>query len=110
MDISGEHHLDVLHSVYKTRLSEDGQPIHEDTEQYDVGESKDEEEGKPDNKVMPKAVKTEEKHGDECGRYVVWWVMGGGLVVFFSSSVAMELKQLSSRAATLVMMCEKPTG
>ncbi len=44
MDVSGEHHLDVLHSVYKTRLSEDGQPIHDDTEQYKLGAS--EEEGK----------------------------------------------------------------
>ena len=29
MDVSGDHQLDVLHSVYKQRLTMDGQPITE---------------------------------------------------------------------------------
>lgn len=72
MDVSGEHHLDVLHSVYKTRLSENGQPVQEETEQYELGAPKEEaEEGvgdKTEEKVIPKVVKTDEK-ADKCGRY-----------------------------------------
>lgn len=79
MDISGEHHLDVLHSVYKTRLAEDGQPIQEDTEQYELGASKEDEEGvvdKPEDKVIAKDVKADEKAG-KCGRYVCMYVCCG---------------------------------
>lgn len=72
MDISGEHHLDVLHSVYKTRLSENGQPIQEETEQYELGASKEgveegmqEKDEKPKENVLAKDVKSE---GQKCGR------------------------------------------
>ena len=33
MDVSGEHQLDVLHSVFKQRLTTDGQPITEEEPQ-----------------------------------------------------------------------------
>ncbi len=33
MDVSGEHQLDVLHSVFKQRLTTDGQPITEEKPQ-----------------------------------------------------------------------------
>lgn len=66
MDVSGEHHLDVLHSVYKTRLSEDGQPIHEDTEQYELGASK-EDEGEEGEEVA-KDVKSDADDEGKCGR------------------------------------------
>ena len=62
MDVSGEHQLDVLHSVYKTRLSVDGQPIHEDTEQYEIGGTKEGDDVIADDKQ----VEVEEK---KCGRY-----------------------------------------
>lgn len=80
MDVSGEHHLDVLHSVFKTRLGENGQPIQEDTEQYELGASKEGEdgqqegdkvEGKLEEKVLPKDVKTG-GNSDKCGRYALW--------------------------------------
>ena len=73
MDVSGEHHLDVLHSVFKTRLSEDGKPIEDDTERYNLGATKEgegeegKEEGgvaKKEEQVLPKDDKKEE----ECGR------------------------------------------
>lgn len=75
MDVSGEHHLDVFHSVFKTRLSVDGQPIQEESEQYDLGAANKEDEGaqktaKETEKEEPaeeKEVKKEVKK-DECGR------------------------------------------
>lgn len=77
MDISGEHHLDVLHSVYKTRLSQDGQPIHEETEEYELGASKEGEEkeegmeggeNKPEDKVIAKDATSDGKIDGKCGR------------------------------------------
>ncbi len=61
MDVSGDHQLDVLHSVYKTRLSLDGQPISEATEQYKLGTVATDTEGKNTD------TKQEEKK-PECGR------------------------------------------
>ena len=88
MDVSGEHHLDVLHSVYKTRLAEDGKPIAEEAEQYELGASNDEEpenrgEGGPGGGGLDEEGR-EGKQGEEqpiakdvvgksegkCGRYV----------------------------------------
>ena len=66
MDVSGEHHLDVLHSVYKVRLSEDGQPIHEEAEQYDLGAVKEEE---TEAKEEGNAAKVVKKEANSCGRY-----------------------------------------
>lgn len=80
MDISGEHHLDVLHSVYKTRLSENGQPIHEETEQYELGASQEEGVQKGEGGVLKGDEKPEENviakkdtksDGQKCGRWVV---------------------------------------
>ena len=77
MDVSGEHHLDVLHSVYKTRLSEDGQPIHEETEQYELGASKEGEveEGEVGNEMANNAksdvandAKSDVNNEGKCGR------------------------------------------
>lgn len=70
MDISGEHHLDVLHSVYKIRLSADGTPIQEEAVQYELGASQEEEEELNENgekKQKDTVIKKEE----ECGRYLV---------------------------------------
>ena len=70
MDVSGEHHLDVLHSVFKVRLTHDGQPIHEEAEQYQLGESKEEDEDEKVNEEEAKKIKEkEEKEVDKCGRY-----------------------------------------
>lgn len=67
MDISGEHHLDVLHSVYKIRLGEDGQPIVEEAEQYNLGASQDEGE-EPSAKPEVKVEVSPKKEEDKCGR------------------------------------------
>ena len=38
MDVSGDHQLDILHSVFKKRLSQDGKLVPEQQEeQYHVG-------------------------------------------------------------------------
>ena len=37
MDVSGEHQLDVLHSIYKQRLTPEGQPINEKPEEIKLG-------------------------------------------------------------------------
>lgn len=71
MDVSGEHQLDVLHSVFKVRLTEDGHPIQEEAQQYELGKTEEETEkggvgGVGDNKAEAgKVVKQE----DQCGRY-----------------------------------------
>ena len=70
MDISGEHHLDVLHSVYKVRLTENGQPIHEEAEQYNLGAGKEEEE---EEKAKDKKEAVVKKEEDKCGRCEVRW-------------------------------------
>lgn len=45
MDVSGEHQLDVLHSIYKQRLTPEGQPINEKPEEIKLGaEHEDEKE------------------------------------------------------------------
>lgn len=63
MDVSGEHQLDILHSVYKQRLTLDGAPIEEEPEQYQMGgeEEGEEKEGEKEGEVVE--VK------EECGRY-----------------------------------------
>lgn len=72
MDVSGEHHLDVLHSVFKIRLDDDGSPIVEEAEQYELGASQEEEEGGQEaGGEGGKEVKTQEvigKKEDKCGR------------------------------------------
>ena len=63
MDVSGEHQLDVLHSVFKQRLATDGQPIEEPVEQYQMaGGEEGGEEGKEGEGQV--AVAEEKK----CGR------------------------------------------
>ena len=37
MDVSGEHQLDVLHSIYKQRLTPEGQAINEQPEEIKLG-------------------------------------------------------------------------
>ena len=46
MDVSGEHQLDVLHSVFKQRLGLDGRPIEESAEVYQMGGEEGGEDGK----------------------------------------------------------------
>ena len=67
MDVSGEHQLDVLHSVYKQRLGLDGTPVEEVAEQYQIGGEGEVggEEGK--EKEGGVEVKAEE-NVDKCGR------------------------------------------
>lgn len=60
MDVSGEHQLDIAHSVLKHRLSLNGSPIEEEPEQYQLGGER--EEGEEEG---------EEKGGDKCGRWEV---------------------------------------
>ena len=68
MDVSGDHQLDVLHSVYKQRLSVEGTPINEEPEQYQL---QDEGEGaeKGAEKADVKEIKKEEDK-ETCGRSV----------------------------------------
>ena len=87
MDVSGEHQLDVLHSVYKQRLTPDGQPINEKPEEIKLGAEHEGEEGEggaagEGNKEGTAAKKQEEgktaeednkqvaKKEDACERYV----------------------------------------
>lgn len=63
MDVSGEHQLDVLHSVFKQRLGLDGVPIEDVAEQYQMGGGEGGEEGR--EKVGEVIVAQEMK---ECGR------------------------------------------
>ena len=64
MDVSGEHQLDVLHSVFKQRLGLDGVPIEDEPEQYQMGGEEGGEEG--GERVGEVAVAGEKT---ECGRY-----------------------------------------
>ena len=106
MDVSGEHHLDVLHSVFKTRMSPEGVPITDDTQQYELGASEEgEEEAKQEDENKEKELVKKEE--GECGRCGVADMMWDDLPL--SSSVAMELKLLSCHAVTRAMMCEKRT-
>ena len=59
MDVSGEHQLDVLHSIYKQRLSPEGQPINEIPEEIKLGTEHDGEEGGEGGK------KNKEEEGDK---------------------------------------------
>ena len=84
MDVSGEHQLDVLHSIYKQRLSPDGQPINEEPEQIKLGtesketgdDKKDEAAKQEEAKQQEEAKKEKEEHQKnavgkrECGRSV----------------------------------------
>lgn len=72
MDVSGEHHLDVLHSVFKTRMSPEGVPITDDTQQYELGASEEgEQEAKQEDEDKEKddkeLVKKEEGKCGRCG-------------------------------------------
>ena len=79
MDVSGEHQLDVLHSIYKQRLSPEGEPINEKPEEIKLG-AKHEEGGEGEDKekaaqdgAKQEAEKKEEKKEvanlkDTCGR------------------------------------------
>ena len=80
MDVSGEHQLDVLHSIYKQRLTPEGQPINEQPEEIKLGAEHEEEgqEGAPpagENKEGEKQGKPPQdnkqvaKKEDACGRY-----------------------------------------
>ena len=79
MDVSGEHQLDVLHSIYKQRLSPEGEPINEKPEEIKLGteheegkeagdgekkEGAKEGEGKPPEEQNKELAKKE----DTCGR------------------------------------------
>ena len=66
--MSGDHQLDILHSVFKQRLSLDGSPIEEEAEQYQMGGEGEEggEEGKERvGDVVVGGANTEAN----CGRY-----------------------------------------
>ncbi len=106
MDVSGEHQLDVLHSVYKVRLTEDGQPIQEEVHQYDLGSKEEEEGGKQEGNEAKEVVKKKE---DKCGRYHAESMFH--LTLFNSPcvSVVMVLKRSSCLAATRVTMFGRPT-
>lgn len=69
MDISGEHHLDVLHSVFKVRLSDDGQPIHEEAEEYQLGVPKEEEEGGKGEGMLKEETVLKDAKEEKCERY-----------------------------------------
>ncbi len=68
MDVSGEHQLDVLHSVFKTRLSEKGEPVLEDTEKLDLGDGGEGEGGVDDSNKEPGNEVKEVKIPEKCGR------------------------------------------
>ena len=81
MDVSGEHQLDVLHSIYKQRLTPEGQPINEKPEEIKLGaEHEDEQEGAAGEENKDGAAKREgegkpaeenkqvAKKEDVCGR------------------------------------------
>lgn len=60
MDVSGEHQLDVAHSVFKQRLTLDGKRIEEEPEEYQIGEEEEEEEDGEGKKAVVESKK--------CGR------------------------------------------
>ena len=60
MDVSGEHQLDVLHSIYKQRLSPQGEPINEKPEEIKLGaEHEGEGEGEDKEKASQEGAKQE---------------------------------------------------
>ena len=72
MDVSGDHQLDVLHSVYKTRLSPDGARVSMPTQQIELGTAatggRTEEEEEEPSKQMQKQDDSPGKDSEECGR------------------------------------------
>ena len=72
MDVSGDHQLDVLHSVYKTRLSLEGQPISEPSEQDQLGTL-----ATPTGNGKEEGEKKKVETMNQCGRYstfsALWW-------------------------------------
>ena len=68
MDVSGDHQLDVLHSVFKQRLGLDGAPIEEVAEQYQMGGG-EEMEGEEGRERDGEVVVEGDKQAKECGRY-----------------------------------------
>ena len=71
MDVSGEHQLDVLHSVFKQRLGLDGLPIEEVAEQYQMG-GEGEEGGEEGKEGEGEVMVAGDKDSDKCRRYVVY--------------------------------------
>ena len=70
MDVSGEHHLDVDHSVFKQRLTLEGEPIPEEPEQYQIGAG-NEEEGENNGEGKEGGEKKEAtKDLSKCERYM----------------------------------------
>ena len=62
MDVSGEHHLDVDHSVFKQRLTLEGEFIAEEPEQYQIGAGH-EEDGEEEEEGGEKKEGEEKKKG-----------------------------------------------
>ena len=68
MDVSGEHQLDVEHSVYRQRISESGVLIEETAQQYQM----DGEEGAGPDTAEPAGDKltiNTDIAAQECGRF-----------------------------------------
>ena len=71
MDVSGEHQLDVLHSIYKQRLSHEGEPINEKPEEIKLGEEhKDKGEENKEGEKKEEEKKDEEEKKEEEKRAV----------------------------------------
>lgn len=73
MDVSGEHHLDVDHSVFKQRLTLEGEPIPEEPEQYQIGagnEEEGEDNGEGEEGGEKKEKKEATKEMSKCERYM----------------------------------------
>ncbi len=72
MDVSGEHQLDVAHSVLKQRLTLDGKPIEEEPEEYQIGGEEEEGEGerKEGEGKVEREVKAVVENKVKCGRSV----------------------------------------
>ena len=92
MDVSGEHQLDIAHSVFKQRMTLDGKYIEEEPEQYQVvGEEEEEDE-------TAVAVNKE-----KCGRYVLWYYESCAVCEStFDVAVAMVQRPGNSLAAIRV--------
>ena len=52
MDVSGEHQLDIAHSVFKRRLTFEGKVIEEEATQYQIGGEDDDEDGEEEGEVI----------------------------------------------------------
>ena len=102
MDVSGEHQLDVLHSVFKQRLGLDGVPIEDVAEQYQMGGGEGGEEGR--EKVGEVIVAQEMK---ECGRCYYTSIYYIATVLLCYDTVVMELRVKNIHVVQHVMMSEK---